>query len=939
MARKIEAEIEKIETNAEKDLASSGSKNLTKKERNLLMGQYIDIYVALKIFDKKIDNYFKSREEALKSNGRVKIPEYQLDHKFIFKKSDSMKNYFPNVYGKRLYFDSTQLPKEDLDLENGTVSSNGKDTISSEMAWAQLDGRFKLAFEEVSAYIIEGRQEDFFNKCKNDIYLARDLVGMTLVMKNLLENKQNRAFDMMIWFGLQDRLPMMKQYFKGAIPPSFEDLLDKTLRDAKNAGLTETELKEHASSNLSNPIQEIGKAEKYSFETVNGKTVVKEKNSLTKVLDIFNDDRRFIPPKSNREKIDETLKKFKDKSKFGEITLPDISEFISDLKSGYGQSKYGKSCAMKQLKTQIDLGIISSEDAQFALADQREKYGENKLSSSFKSVLGLAKKGKQPDQSSSLSMIETYTTNEENVRNSKKPEQFAKEQIETILVDITRCMGMVDKAQEIGISDIDFEIVELGLKRCRELLDQFGNKIENFTKLNNRIKKYEEAFFGVEKPENCSEAEEIKINAINGMSRKHLYEQKKSNILAINSDLDEIKNIQDGTQLDFAAEKVDNILKSISSLPKGKYIDYTIEEIELFENALGEVDRLIEIYGDDLKNHKKLCANNLDIRRNNAKDAILMRKSRIKINESLRSVMSMYDELSSRDAYSCEQALNGLINLPENFVFDPEEIVTYKDVLEICVIFIRNNQDNMPPEVLKKLNSLREKAAQNLEKLDKLAISSYTDMAKTHIERLKGEKYNKLVELIKKTNLSDEDIKSINGIKRDYYYYRKKGILEDSFVDEMDYLIGACENKIEFQKNKIPELIKLSEEMKTLDPNKITGQHKKIANIFMRTKKDYESLLYMVDPEIISKLETFSEKVIQSSQNIERMGASAKKSGVSESFEQGENSEEKGTIGVAEPVGKASQVLAEAEKGVEGTVQGKTTTVSEKSGQEQRIQK
>ena len=85
MARKIEAEIEKIEADAKEDYSASSSKKLSAKESQELLRQYMDINVTLKIFDTKVKTYFNQREVALKSKGRIKVPELDINYKFELK--------------------------------------------------------------------------------------------------------------------------------------------------------------------------------------------------------------------------------------------------------------------------------------------------------------------------------------------------------------------------------------------------------------------------------------------------------------------------------------------------------------------------------------------------------------------------------------------------------------------------------------------------------------------------------------------------------------------------------------------------------------------------------------------------------------------------------------------------------------------------------------
>ena len=927
MANKIEREIEKLESDAREDYSASSSEKLTPKEIKELLRQYTDINVTLKIFDTKVKSYFSQREEALKSNGKVKVPELMIEHKFelkdvngkvVGKNSDSVKNFFPNVYGKRLVFNSKTLGKDSSYNAENYPEAEGKDVISSEMAWAQIDSRFKMAFDEMAGYLIDGQQERFFNMCKQDVYLARDLVGMTLVVQNILAGKENRARDMMIHFGLGKRLGLMKQFFNCPDLANFAETYDKIISDAKSQGITEEQLKKQADRNLTNStVQTISTdATNYAYETVDGKTVIK-KNQQTELLDIFNGNngRNHTPKGFNTPKVVEASKKL-DETLGNNHTNYGLAAAARDFVGACGSSKSGRIFAGLEIFRRIVDGKIPREETKLVKAVLNEQTKQIKSSESC-ATYGAAKR-----------------------KNDDIPESKAVSDLQDLFREIFLVVGELGRSTGIGFREEDFEIVETNLKKARAIIDSFDPEvIENNKDLRtfrDKVVKYEQEVYGVEVPENVFGKERDNAISTNERARKLLLQKKKLCFSTINK---ELENIDEITNIDEAVDKVHNILESIISLPKGMYIDYTEGQIAELEQALVDVDKLIERFGEDLvKGLKDKYNQTFENRREDAKKAVQDRKERSKINQNKRDFIKINhisgNVPSEETIRLCMSVLSGIIDLGN--ITNPSEIKDIRERLDKCRIWCADIEKFYPdryPEIKK----LLEEADENFEKIN--ANMQLNITTKNLVNELKTVRFEEVKGFAKLDILKKSEINRYHNTMAYYVKFKREGLLSDEFIVEFEEYTVKIEATIEYQKsleNNIKELNEIREVLKGFIDN---PEGKNLNKNLIEYKRTFENIKKgpfkdKLDKNLIAEIEEYFitlapivKKHRDESEGFYESGETAEKQETDERDVYNDSVEDKGDknpVGVAEPVGKSSDVLHEAQKGVEGTTQGRT---------------
>ena len=270
----------------------SGLKNYTEKQKKQILEQY-----------KKINRLLKEIEFRNKKGEK---------HSVTISKKDA--SFFPNLGGKTLCTDAA-------------YSDSGKNAISVEMAWAQVDGMLPITFEDVMSVLRSERAKEFLGICKNNVKIARDLVGMAHLAQLLNGNASDiQKLSACLFYGLDiDSLNVMKEFFNVKMSGEFMSSLEEIQKTAKN--LTRDEMKMMgrkglttfgAASMVQDELAEelVTGKEVYSFETVSPK-LNEFKNIKPPIPDFFDKGQKLLEnfldgkPKTPQQlrAIDEVLSK------------------------------------------------------------------------------------------------------------------------------------------------------------------------------------------------------------------------------------------------------------------------------------------------------------------------------------------------------------------------------------------------------------------------------------------------------------------------------------------------------------------------------------------------------------------------------------------------------------------------------------------------------
>ena len=233
MAKKFSEQKDELEEKTELAADEFRSTEFSSAEKKEIYEEFRKIGLILKVLEYKNKKIAKARESASKGKSLKKEEKF----KYTFK--DKEFKWFKNLNGQTLFSDGFSEEEK-----------RGYRQISSEMAWAQIDGRFKVVFEEMVKYIEPSQRKLFFQMCKKDLYLSRDLVGMVQVMKHLQSHDIARAKAAIIYFGLEDRMNEFDRFFIYKISESTKDEIKNILQEAKDQGLSNFELQDAANSNL-----------------------------------------------------------------------------------------------------------------------------------------------------------------------------------------------------------------------------------------------------------------------------------------------------------------------------------------------------------------------------------------------------------------------------------------------------------------------------------------------------------------------------------------------------------------------------------------------------------------------------------------------------------------------------------------------------------------
>ena len=232
------------------------SSELSSADRKEIYEEFRRVALILKVLEYKNKKFKKARESAPKG----KNPNKEEKFKYTFKEKEL--KWFKNLNGQTLFSDNYSEEEK-----------RGYKQISSEMAWAQIDSRFKVTFSEMMNYVESSKRKKFFDMCQNDIYLARDLVGMVQVMKHLQLNDVVRAKAAIIYFGLENRMSEFDDFFIYKISESTKDEIKQILQEAKDQGLSKFELKDAAEENLNKTTAFINRGKASFKSAVTGKKV------------------------------------------------------------------------------------------------------------------------------------------------------------------------------------------------------------------------------------------------------------------------------------------------------------------------------------------------------------------------------------------------------------------------------------------------------------------------------------------------------------------------------------------------------------------------------------------------------------------------------------------------------------------------------------------
>lgn len=217
MAKKLKQQIADIREDAKEEVREElRGENLTPERKKKILGEYKQINIKLKEIE------FRNRKKEA--------------YKHTFKGLSE----FKQLNSKTVYSDALSGRAE-----------QDKDAISLEMAWAQVDSRFKVAYEEMASYLRPGIGKELLDRCKIERGLARDLTGIVNVIKFLEIKDYTRATAAFIYFGLENRMNDIERYFNVNLGSMFKDTIKQIYANAKETGITQEQLKQTASSNMS----------------------------------------------------------------------------------------------------------------------------------------------------------------------------------------------------------------------------------------------------------------------------------------------------------------------------------------------------------------------------------------------------------------------------------------------------------------------------------------------------------------------------------------------------------------------------------------------------------------------------------------------------------------------------------------------------------------